>query len=70
MESRKEKYLEVHEIFKISISGRYWDRTSDHIDHVPQLVEIPTWFIIYTITQTFCSRDPKIGTNSEQDDIF
>ncbi len=26
-----------------ALRGRYWDRTSDHIDHVPQLVEIPTW---------------------------
>ena len=36
-----------------SLRGRYWDRTSDHIDHVPQLVEIPTWFECYTNEQTF-----------------
>ena len=39
--------------------GRYWDRTSDHIDHVPQLVEIPTWFETYTISQTYQDLDPK-----------
>ena len=36
-----------------SLRGRYWDRTSDHLDHVPQLVEIPTWFEYYTNEQTF-----------------
>ena len=39
--------------------GRYWDRTSDHIEHAPQLVEIPTWFEAYTISQTYQDLDPK-----------
>ena len=41
------------------MSGRYWDRTSDHIDHVPQLEEIPTWFLIYTKWQIFFKLDTK-----------
>jgi hypothetical protein len=35
--------LEKHRFYLLRSGGRYWDRTSDHIDHVPQLVEIPTW---------------------------
>ena len=41
------------------MSGRYWDRTSEHIDQVPQLVEIPTWFLIYTKWQIFFKLDAK-----------
>ena len=42
-----------------ALRGRYWDRTSDHIDHVPQLVEIPAWFLIYTKWQIFFKLDTK-----------
>jgi hypothetical protein len=45
-------------VYKGKAGGRYWDRTSDHIGHVPQLVEIPTWFTFNTIGQTFRDFDP------------
>ena len=45
-----------------ALRGRYWDRTSDHVLHVPQLVEIPTWFPIYTRWQTIAELIPKFVT--------
>lgn len=52
------------EFKNVIFGGRYWDQTSDHIDHVPQLVEIPTWFLIYTKWQIFFKLDTKELTGS------
>ena len=45
--------LEKHRFYSLRSGGRYWDRTSDHIDHVSHIVEIPTWFEYYTNGETF-----------------